>query len=156
MLSNLCADCFPIHGVVRSGDANWRCDGERRRRRQQRRPTINPFVQCMQFHFQAVIRALHVSCVRPVNPKRLDCCAAPVAIDVAAVAVAAVDPVCAIVPVSIVPNVHPFGCGDAPEIREKNFVGNAKVVDSNAECLSALFCGWLEWQRKFSTFFFTW
>lgn len=87
----------------------------------------------MHFHVLNVILALRVSKFRFVIPKRLDYCAAPVAIAIG------YDPVFVIVPVALVTNrLSDVDCDDEPENRETSSADNAKVADSNVEYPSAL------------------
>lgn len=115
------------------GDANrLHCGGGRLRPQQQLLPVINPFGQCMHFHFPSVIRAIRASCSPNAIPETIYCCATHAVAN-------GVDPAC--VPVPTMSCAHLFGAGsdDAPEIRETNFAdSNAMVADSNVECLSAL------------------
>lgn len=133
-------------------------------------PMTNPFGPCMLHHFLNAIRALHVSYFPIVRPKMLDYCEAVVVVAAllmllllpppllppVAIAIAAVDPVfvAIVLLVAIAPNVQlsDVDCDDgddddvdddeAPEIQEISFVDSnaTTVADSNAECLSALFC----------------
>lgn len=122
---------------MNSDDANrLHYDDEQLRLPRPLLPTTNPLGPCKHFHFLIVIRALHVSYSPIVVPRMLGCCEAPVAIEIAVVALVYASGL-----VSMMSNVRfsDVGCGEVPEIPEISFVdSNVKVADSDAEYPSTL------------------